>query len=178
MFATATKAEITATMDMVQEAIAFCAQKMGLQTAEEVVDTIRKGDYQACQYMRYGLAKQVGKYLGSVDKNVKAIYLYEPDYAAGIYDVNGEKPSLSPHINMIAWVGRKTAALSSLVASLDEALKEAQIPLLCLDANQLFCCLDVVVVDDDEVSNRRGYGAMLSSLYVDPTVIWNREMFA
>jgi hypothetical protein len=27
MFATATKAEITATMDMVQEAIAFCAQK-------------------------------------------------------------------------------------------------------------------------------------------------------
>jgi hypothetical protein len=173
-----TKTDVTTAMDMVEEAMAFCARKMGVQTTEEVLDSLRQGNYQACQYVKYSLAKQMGKYLGTVDKNVKAVYLYEPDYATGIYDVNGEKPSLSSGINMIAWVDRKTAALSSLVASLDAALREAQIPLLCLDANRIFYYLDIVVVDDEEISNRRGYGAMIGSIHVDPTVLWNREMIA
>ncbi len=169
------KVDVITMADMMEKAIAFCAQRIRTQTMEETMDTIRKGDCQACQHVKYYLAKQIGEILGSVDENVKAIYIYEPDYAAGIYDATGEEPNLASGINMIAWVGRKTAALSSVVASLDEALMAARAPLLCPKASRICYSLDAVIVDDEEVSNRMGYGALIGSLHVHPTMVWSKD---
>lgn len=168
------KADVTIMVDMVEEALGFYARKVRAQTMEEVLDTIREGNCQACQSVKYSLAKQIGEYLGSVDENVRAIYIYEPDYAWGIYGADGEEPNLSSGINMIAWVNRDTAALSSVVASLDEALRQARTPLLCPRASRICYGLDVVVVDDQEVSNRTGYGALIRSIHVRPTMVWSR----
>jgi len=160
--------------NMMEEAIEFCAEKAGLKGKEQAVEALRHGDCSVCEYLRYGLAKGVAEYLGSVDDTVKAVYIYEPEYATSGDGPLPGRPNLSPGISLIAWVRRKSAALSSVVTSVRSALAEEYRQLACPKANALCYELDVTVADDDEVQRRTGYGALISSLYVRPMEIWRR----
>lgn len=156
--------------NMIEEALAFCAAKTGTGTKEKALDRVLQGDCSACEYVRYGLAKSLAQYLGSIDETIKAVYVYEPEYATGD-DVVG----LSFGINLLAWVQRKSAALNSIVASLDTALMEKRKHLLCPDATAECFSLDVKLADDDEVRQKRGYGALVNSFFVRPTKVWERS---
>jgi hypothetical protein len=158
---------------MMEEAITFCAEKTGAKTREEVVDAISNGNCAACDYLKYSLAKKVGECLGSMDETVKAVYIYEPEYGAGADNHLENSLGLKSGINLVAWVERKTAALSSIVASLNKALVEACKRLGTSD-DRLRYLLDVKLADDNEVTNRLGYGALVQSIYVRPTQVWSR----
>jgi len=160
--------------NMVEEALKFCAAKAGLKGKKQAVEALHRGDCSICEYLRYALAKGVAEYLGSVDDTIQAIYTYEPEYATGVDEPIPGRPNLSPGFNLIARVSRKSAALSSVVASVSSALVEEYRRLGCPKANALCSELDVKVVDDDEVQKRTGYGALISSLYVRPIEIWRR----
>ncbi|HEC33095.1 MAG TPA: hypothetical protein ENI37_00060 [Chloroflexi bacterium] len=159
---------------MMEDAIEFCARKTGLEGRDQVLEALGRGDCSVCEYLRYGLAKGVAEYLGSVDDTVKAIYTYEPEYATSVEGLIPDRPNLTPGINLIAWVSRKSAALSSVVASLNSGLAEECRRLVCPRANALCFMLDVKVADDDEVQRQTGYGALIRSLYVRPLEVWHR----
>jgi hypothetical protein len=159
---------------IMEDAIAFCAEKTELNDREQVLEAIRCGDCSVCEYLRYGLAKEIAAYLGSVDGTVKAVYVFEPEYATNADRPIPDRPNLAPAINLIAWVSRKSAALSSIVASVGSALAEEHKRLACPKANGMCYRLDVKVADDDEVKGRVGYGALIHSLYVRPIEIWQR----
>lgn len=159
--------------NMMEEALVFCAAKTGTGTKEKALDAILQGDCSACGYARYGLAKGIAQYLGSIDDTIKAVYVYEPEYATADDQIAGSR--LSSGINLLAWVGRKTAALNSIVACLDTALLEERKRLLCPEAIAECFSLDVKVADDDEVRRRRGYGALVNSIFVRPTKVWERS---
>jgi hypothetical protein len=159
--------------NMMEEAIAFCAEKTGAKTREEVVDAISNGDCTTCDYLKYSLAKKVGECLGSMDETIKAVYIYEPEHGTGVDNVLDHNRGLKSGINLVAWVERKTAALSSIVASLNDALIEA-CKRLGTSENGLRYLLDVKLTDDNEVTNRLGYGALVHSIYVRPTEVWSR----
>ena len=161
-------------VSIMEEAIEFCARKTGLKDREQILDTMRSGDCSVCEYLRYALAKGVAEYLGSMDNTVKAIYIYEPEYATSMDMTIPSRPNLSPGINLIVWVSRKSAALSSVVASVSSALAEECKQLACPKANALCYQLDVEVADDDEVYRQTGYGLLINSLYVRPIEIWQR----
>ena len=163
----------TLVTSMMEEAIAFCAEKTGARTREEVVTAISNGDCAACDYLKYSLAKKVGECLGSMDETLRAVYIYEPEYGTGVYNLPNHNLGLKSGINLVAWVERKTAALSSIVASLNEALVEACKRLGTSD-DRLRYLLDVKLTDDNEVVNRLGYGALVHSIYVRPTQVWSR----
>jgi len=176
------------------QALGFCAQEMGVDTAQAVIDLLQQGDDTACRCFHYGLAKQIAESLGALDGNVKAVYIcgqnyrvmrtkvgafdedvkevYILDYDAtpeNIFLGEGAQPSL---IHLIVWAERKTGALTSLVTALDRALVQR-----CADVigkDQLMHLLDVQVTDDAEVKNRVGYGAILSSLHHRPIQIWEQ----
>lgn len=156
--------------NMVEEALAFCATKMGTGTKERALEALLHGDCSACGYVRYGLAKAIAQYLGSIDDTIKAIYIYEPEYAT-----DDEMARLSLSINLFAWVKRESAALNSIIACLDAALQEERKPLLCPAATAECFSLDLKVADDDEVRRRRGYGALVNSIFVRPTKVWERS---
>ena len=158
--------------NMIEEAIEFCARKICARSREEALDAILKGDCSVCEYLRYGLARQIGAYLGSVDCHVKAVYVYEPEYGTVADDAGVVKPSSS--INLLAWVDRKSAALESIIVSLAEALRDERSQLLCEKASGACFMLDVQIVDDEEVKSRRGYAALVNSLHVRPTALWTR----
>lgn len=155
---------------MIEEALAFSAAKTRTGTKEKALDRVLQSDCSACQYVRYGLAKAIAQYLGSIDDAIKAVYVYEPEYAT-----DDDTIGLSFGINLLAWVQRKSAALNSIVASLDTVLMEERKRLLCPEATAECFSLDVKVVDDDEVHRRRGYGALVNSIFVRPTKVWERS---
>ncbi len=159
---------------MLEDAIESCAKKTGLKDRTQVLEKMRRGDCATCEYLRYGLAKGVAGYLGSVDDTIRAIYIYEPEHATSLDEPIPDRPNLSPGISLIAWVSRKSAALSSVVASVSSALTQECRQLACPKANALCYLLDVKATDDDEVQKRAGYGALIHSLYVRPTEIWHR----
>lgn len=159
---------------MMEDAIEFCAKKTGLKDRQQVLEAIRRADCSVCEYLRYSLAKEVAEYLGSMDDTVKAMYTYEPEYTTNMDGPIPDRPNLSPGINMIAWVSRKSAALSSVVASVSSALTEERRQLDCPKANALCYELDIKATDDAEVRERTGYGALINSLYVRPLEIWHK----
>jgi hypothetical protein len=160
--------------NMMEEALEFCAEKACLKDKEQARDVLLAGDCCVCEYLRYGLAQKVAEYLGSVDNTVQAIYTYEPEYATSVDGAIPARPNLSPGFNLLARVSRKSAALSSVVASMRSALAEEYRRLGCPKANALCSDLDVRVVDEDEVTKRTGYGALINSLYVRPIEVWHR----
>jgi hypothetical protein len=149
------------------------AAKLG-KSGREVAEALHLGDCSICEAVRYQLAMQLAEYLGSVDSTVKAVYWYEPDYATGVEEPIPDRPNLSPGINMIVWANRKSAALTSVVASLNSALSEEVRRFGCPKANALCWALEVQVVDDDQVLQRTGYGALINSIYVRPMEVWRR----
>lgn len=151
-------------------AMEFCAKKMRLENTQAVLDLLRQRKATACSYCQYSVAKQVGDSLGTLDENVKAVYIL--DYDATPEDICFATEKSSVLIHLIVWAERKTSALDALVTALDRALTQDYGRLL--DMEQLEHLLDVQVVDDADVEGRIGYGAMISSLHQRPIQIWKR----
>jgi len=151
-------------------ALDFCAQKMRLPGPHAVADHLRQGDHRAVGYCQYGLARQVAEYLAAMDQEISAVYMY--DYDATPEDVCFAEGTPAPLVHLIARVGRKTSGLNSLVAGLDRALTQGYAELI--GRPDLAHVLDVQVVDETDVLNRTGYGALLSSLHMQPMQIWKR----
>lgn len=163
--------DATSTAELVlDEALTFCARKAGLKDAQAVVERLRQGDSQVCHYCRYGLAKKLAESIGRLDDNIKAVYTLE--YDATPEDRCFRNEACTSLIHLIVWVARKTDALTALVGALDRALVELYADLI--DEAQLTHLLDVQVVDDADVEERVGYGALLSSIHNRPIRVWER----
>ena len=155
---------------IVTQALEFCAQNTGLTNHQVVVERLQRGDGNACEYCHYSIAKQVAESLGTMDRKIKAVYV--ADYDATPQDLCFSEETSGLPIHLIIWAERKTKALDSLVDALDRALVQRYAD--AIGARQLAHLLDIQVVDDHDVENRIGYGAMLSSLHNRPIQIWGR----
>ena len=160
----------SAVEDALAKALEFAAVQMAAPSTAAVTEALRRGDTTAHQYTTYGLAHQLAETLGSMDANVRSVYLFDAE--ATIEDQTfGEQPrNLSVHL--IVWVDRKTQALASLASGLDRALAQTIAPLM--SAPRLAHVLDTQIVDTAEVRQRIGYGALLSSLHHQALMVWQR----
>ena len=152
------------------QAMEYCAQKMRLDSSQLVIDRLREGDGQACEYCHYSVAKQVAESLGALDENIEAAYIY--DYDATPEDLCLGEAGRALPIHLIVWVERKTAALNAVVETWDRALAQRYAEMI--GRHQPAHLLDVQVVDSADVEKRIGYGALLSSLHHRPIQIWKR----
>ena len=152
------------------KALRFCAQKMKLDDHHIAVLLLQQGNDAAYGYFYYDLAVQIAKYLGTLDEEIKAIYLY--DYDATPEDTCFSETAAPSLLHLIVWTQRKTVALNSLVVALDRALVQNCAELIGMP--QLAHLLDVQVVDDADVKNRVGYGTLFSSLHYRPIQVWER----
>ena len=155
----------------VAEAVEYCVQKTKLGSASEVLRAIQQGNRSACAYCLYALAKQMAESIGTFDETVKAVYTL--DYDATPEDLCfGSAAQETPLIHLVVWTERKTAALDSLIAALDRAI--LQVYENTLGKGERSSMLDVQTIDDEDVRNRIGYGALMTSIHHPPIQIWQR----
>ena len=152
------------------QSVEYCAQKMRLDSSQAVMDRLREGDGQACEYCHYSVARQVAESLGALDENIKAVYICE--YDATPEDLCFGETGRALPIHLLVWAQPKTAALNVLVDTWDRALAQSYAEML--GTRQPAYLLDVQVVDDTTVEKRIGYGALLSSLHHRPIQVWTR----
>jgi hypothetical protein len=163
---------------MVQNAIAYCAEKKYSDDIQETTQALRQGRCDICGYLSESLIRQVGDYLGHVDKTVRAIYRYEPEYVATHPSSRHAKNGRRGGINLVAWVDRKSAALNALGDTLETVLAESRRKIGCKNAQPACFTFDVQMVDHKDVTERRGYGVVVHSMYVRSAQVWAREDLA
>ena len=105
---------------------------------------------------------------------MRAVYAYEPEHCTGVTDFAGGEWERMRGINLVISVDRRSAALTSILASLEDAVREATKSLVCHEGSGSCYMLDVKVADEEEVATRRGYGALVSSIHVRPLRVWSR----
>jgi hypothetical protein len=161
---------------MVLNAIVYCAEKKYSGDVREVSQALLQGRCDICSYLSESIIQQVGEYLGQVDKTVRAIYRYEPEYITGRASSdhrmrNGRRGG----INLVAWVERKSAALNALGDTLEAVLSESRQKIGCKNAKPACFTFDLQLVDHKDVTERRGYGIVVNNMYVRSNQVWARE---
>lgn len=166
---------VSAAEDTLNKALAVSARRMGLDGPEAVQEALKRADARAFRYTSHELACQLAQTLAALDRQVKAVYVFE-DYATPEDLIFAEdSPTLA--INLIAWVDRKTKALAVLAQGLDRALAERCNAFIAPERGSdagVIHVLDVQLVDDHDVRMRVGYGALLTSVHHPPIQVWKR----
>jgi hypothetical protein len=157
--------------EILNESLTFCGQKLMSGDRSTVLRRLKERDHSTIGYFHYGLARQVARHLASLDENITAVYLFEDDATPEDRCLGDTMPALFVHL--IVRVTRKTGALESLVQGLDRALVEAYLERSGED--QVNHLLDVQTIDEDDVAQRMGYGALLGSLHHPPLRVWNQS---
>ncbi len=159
---------------MIENAIEVCAEEFFTGNTDWAVQALRQGRQDVCEQLSDSLGVQIAEYLGGMDKTVNAIFRYEADEE----QPHSEEPEESTQgwrgsINLVAWVGRKSAALTALVATLESTLIESQKKLIWRSpASTSGISLDVKMVDDEEVNELRGAGVIARSKRILSTQVW------
>ena len=154
---------------VVTKALKTSANKMGLGDVKALIARMKEADSVAFNYYNYNIAKELGEILGFWDKNIRAVYAHDYD-AATPEEACFENTSPFSLVHMIIWAERKTKALNALVEAIDRAMVQHHRHML--GHINLEHVLDVQVIDDEDVRNRTGYGALLQSIYQPPIQVW------
>lgn len=151
-------------------ALEFCAEKMTAGDRQAALALLQHNNRSAEGYFHYSLAEQAAEWLGSWDEDIKAAYIY--NYEATPEDVCFDESAHPTLLHLILWTRRKTGALQSILEALDRALTRDYREMTGL--RDLAHFLDAQIVDDHQVQNSIGVGALLSSLHTRPLKIWER----
>ncbi|MEN6409490.1 MAG: PEP/pyruvate-binding domain-containing protein [Anaerolineaceae bacterium] len=161
---------------LVSAAITDCADQHYSGNTTQVIEMLRQGRCDICRVFTDHLIFQIVQYLSQVDRNLKAVVKYEPEPAL-LNPIAASKhlTSRQSGINLIAWVDRKSAALTSLNTTLESALCDSRKKLGCPNAQPACFNLDIQLVDDREVLEGRGYGMVVSQPFLRSIGVWKRS---
>lgn len=163
------------TDEMVERAIAECAEEHFAGDSQRLRQALLMGQCEHCKCVSDSLVRQVSEYLGRIDKTVKAVYQYEPAESPQASQ-SEDRASLKKHtgINLVVWVDRKSAALKALIGTLEAVLSTSQRKIGCVNASPGCFVLNVEMVSDQDVQERRGLGLFVESVYLGSRPVWKR----
>jgi hypothetical protein len=158
---------------MVEKAVAACAEVSFAGNVRRMRQALLEGKCEHCRRVSENLVDQICEYLGQVDNTVKTIYHYEPTDIS-LASTGKEPRDAHNGINLIVWVNRKSPALSALISTLETTLATSQRQLGCINATPSCFTLDVTMVDDHDIRERRGLGLLVENAYLRSQRVWQR----
>jgi hypothetical protein len=135
------------------------------------MDRLAAGDSRVWRSYRWNVATAIAGYLAALDRDIKAVYFYDPRTPSGIAGPGGG--ATDPVIHLIVHARRRTAALLALVGALDQALARHASQRLALHA--MHQALDVQLITDDDAGRQVGYAALFPGLQQLPVPIWQEN---
>jgi hypothetical protein len=173
---TTMQVDLALTDKMVEHAISECAQTHFADDTRRARQALLRGDCQLCRCITESLIKQIAKYLGQVDGTVKAVYLLQPLVQNQTDSEANDSSNIHGGLRFIVWVERKSAALSALAVTLEAVLSASQRKLGCVNALPDCYSLDMEMVDDHDVQQRRGFGVLVDSTNINTKLVWQRPL--
>ncbi len=119
-----------------------------------------------------GLAQGVAHALASREEQVKAVYAYDP--SANADNETGEDLPFDPVLHLLVVVAAASPALSAYIRELDQALIDSLRAVPALPFHKRETILDVMLLTEEVVQQRIGYGSLLTSVYAPAIEIWRR----
>lgn len=160
---------------MVNDALRTYADARFRGDVDQTLQEIKQGNCEVCGAVSTCLASQLAAYLGQVDPTVRAVFRYEPDYAAPRQLPGRESiPLRKGGINLVAWVSRKSATFNTLSSNLEKLLAEPRKKIGCRNASNACYVLDIQAVEEKEVTEDRGLGLVVNSALIQTASLWNR----
>ena len=157
---------------IVNQAVAECSEQTFAGDTRRLRQSMLQGHCEHCLCISVSLARQLGAYLGGMDRTVKAVYRYGPV----VKQPNAvQLPKETTNINLAIWVERKSAALSALLETLQTALSASLRKLGCSEATTKCLVFDVEVISDQDVRRKSGLGLLVQQVNLYSTPIWIRE---
>lgn len=163
---------------MFKGALADSAAQLGIKDLDEAIAFFRRDDCDQCSVLRHNLARRIGNYLASVDPNLQAVYLFDPDAACDVYEDFHTVSTSWCALNLIVWTRTSKSLSSKALEELRQELDKALTQVLCPKATALCFALNTVVVNNAEVKARQGYAAMIHSFKTHPNQAWSRPKHA
>ncbi|MCB0190714.1 MAG: hypothetical protein KDJ65_02110 [Anaerolineae bacterium] len=122
---------------------------------------------------KYSLAKAVAQTLGTNDRQVQTVYLFEPSVNPDAEA--GEELPLEATVHLLVVVSKHSAALDAFIEALDQGLTRClnQMPLPFLVESRSI--LNAVILTQEAVEQRQGYASLISSILAPPFKLWERE---
>jgi hypothetical protein len=157
---------------MVEEALETCAETHFAGDLQQIKTALIKGECEHCRYLSEALAKKIAMYLSRVSDSVKAVFQYEsiPEPIEKSESRNSKRTG----INLVVWVERKSPAFRALVSTLESTLAESQRALGCPVASPDCYTINVDMVDDLDVQEKRGFGLFVQTGHLRCEQIWSR----
>jgi hypothetical protein len=164
--------EQTLTDKMINQGIAECAETHFAGDVRKVHKALLMGQCKHCKCLSDSLTRQISEYLGQVDGRVKAVYQYEAALAPEVVEEDGLKAHTGIHL--VAWVERKSAALSALTETLKVVIANSLQALGCPKATPDCYTLDIEIVDARDINERHGFGLLVKNPYLRSHLVWQR----
>lgn len=160
---------------LLDEAMLVTARRKFEGDLQTTQNALKQGECDVCRFLSGILVTRIGDYLSSLDKTIKVIFKYEPEHVNIRRLASGSIHSTArAGINLVARVERKSAALLTLVATLEKTLSEARRQLGCRNATPECFILDIQLVDEEDIQENRGLAMMVNSMYVRSMPVWRR----
>jgi hypothetical protein len=156
--------------EMVNKAVDLCAEQLFGGDREKTLIALRRGSGEVSLCFSEKLGELIAELLVEMDKNVKSVYRYVPE---PIRDKNDDLDiDVFRSINLIAWVERKSPALSTLVKTLEALLSQSQAKIGFSESTAAIIPLDLKMVDDHDVEDQRGFGVVVESKVIRTQRVW------
>lgn len=151
------------------DTLEYYASRRSVEAAKVTAKQMRSGDRALQADLERRLARSLAEYLGGMDRDLKAVYLYEQKLAE---DDESLDALVTDPLHLVVWAEPKTVALDALITMLNRALTQAMSELRKKSATRR--ALDAHLIDDAEVRDRVGYAAFLFSPHHRPVQVWRR----
>ena len=152
------------------DAVTFARQQLDGEDAGLISMFGRRDFFES---FKYGLTLKVAEVLAANDRNVLEVFTYDVDLNPDA-EISGETP-LDATVRLLVRVSTPSAALQAFVGALDRALvaRLRELPSSLLREREFI--LDVNLITEQDIQNRTGYAKLLTSPFVPPLMVWQRE---
>jgi len=142
---------------LIREALRFCREKANGR-ASWVISDLRSGDSQVHSVFRYALAGEISRHLAGHFDEIKAAYLF----GSAAKDSAGTMSDL----DIIFVTRRKNKNLSHAVEELNSQVLRGYKKLIGNNASAMNNLLDINIVNEKDVKNKKGYASLINSIHM------------
>ncbi|NPV69216.1 MAG: hypothetical protein HPY55_01045 [Firmicutes bacterium] len=151
----------------VRQGLQFAVEKAGCAGVDALLSRLAAHDEWALGYFAYSCAHNLADSVAALDGNISEAYVLGLE--------GNDCGSASFPVVLIVSVACRTAALESIVSRINGALPRMLVEVTGLGPDLSAGFMDVQVIEDEDVSMRRGLGAAVHSLWAPALRVWVRR---